>query len=113
MPGAAVKCACVYERALTWALEAERLDLPRLSMQCQRFIIMHWEHIGKYALLYESLSGPARARIMKFQTLKPAIRGPSYVGLGRRPRRVNGAPPPVPYPTKEEFMSWILPCEMP
>ena len=31
MPGMAAKGACVYEHALMWALEAEKLDLPQLS----------------------------------------------------------------------------------
>ena len=64
MPGVAAKDACLYESALTWALEAEKLDLPRLSAQCERFIAMHWEHLHKYALLIDSLSSPARRRVM-------------------------------------------------
>ena len=64
MPGVAAKDACVYVRALTWALEAEKLDLPRLSAQCERFIAMHWEHLHKYTLLIDSLSSPARRRVM-------------------------------------------------
>ena len=63
-PGAAAKGACVYERALMWALEAEKLDLPRLSAQCERFIAMHYEHLHKYALRIASLSSPARHCIM-------------------------------------------------
>ena len=64
MPGVAAKGACVYEHALTWALEAEKLDLPRLSAQCERFIAMHWEHIHKYASQIASLSSPGRHCIM-------------------------------------------------
>ncbi len=60
----AAKGACVYEHALTWALEAEKLDLPRVSARCERFIVKHWEHLHKYALLIDSLSSPARRRVM-------------------------------------------------
>ncbi len=33
---------CAYERALTWAMEATELDLPRLSAQCKRFLAISW-----------------------------------------------------------------------
>ena len=123
MPGVAVKCACVYESALTWALEAEKLDLPRLSAQCERFITMHWKHLQKYALQIGNLTSPARHRLMMglFHALQSAPEGtlkcptcsgtrqryvdgrflscPSCVGTGQ----VNAA---IKYPSFEDFMSW-------
>ena len=124
MPGVAVKCACVFESALTWALEAEKLDLPRLSAQCERFIVMHWEHIHKYALLIDSLSSPARRRVMMglFHALqlfpKDTITCPSCSGGGRRyvdgtrclacvgNGRVKHSELAIKYPSFEHFMSW-------
>ena len=63
MPGATTKGVCVYERVLTWALEAEKLDLPQLGARCERMIAMQWEHLNKYKLLIAALSSDARHRI--------------------------------------------------
>ena len=42
LPGATAQDTSAYERALTWALEAEKLDLPRLGAACERFLAMNW-----------------------------------------------------------------------
>ena len=122
MPGVAANGACVYERALTWALEAEKLDLPHLSAQCERFIAMHWKHLHKYALRIENLSSPARHRIMMgmFHALEwatPDYRCSSCNGKGYKTpnlpstfcmscsgtgQRITH----IKYPTVEDFMSW-------
>ncbi len=122
MPGVAAKGACVYECALTWALEAEKLDLPRLSAQCERFIAMHWEHLHKYALLIDSLSSPARRRVMMgiFHALQSAPTGTvTCQACHGKNRYVNDVYRPCPscggsgktnvaikYPSFEDFMSW-------
>jgi len=115
VPGAAAKGACVYEHALTWALEAEQLDLPRLSARCERFIAMHREHLHKYALLIDSLSSPARRRVMmglfhalqsaqkrstQNQTFKCHSCSGTLYGATGEPLLCTT------YPSVEEFMSW-------
>ena len=62
-PRASAKEACAFMPALTWALEAEKLDLPHLSAHCERFIAMHWEHLHQHSSLIADLSSPARHRI--------------------------------------------------
>ena len=121
MPGVAAKGVCVYESAMTWALEAEKLDLPRLGAQCERFITMHWKHLQQYALRIGSLSSPARHRLMMglFHALQSSVKGiitcqacpgngyrygdgapcPTCVGTGK----VNAAKK---YPSFQDFMSW-------
>ena len=123
MPGVAVNGACAYEHALTWALEAEKLDLPRLSAQCERFIAMHWEHLHKYALRIDSLSSPARRRVMMgmFHALQSAPRstitcqacqgsGSRYItGIRKSCLDCTGtgkASVAVKFPAFEDFMSW-------
>ena len=122
MPGEAAQGACVYICALTWALAAEKLDLPRLSAQCERFIAMHWEHLLKYAALIDRLSGPARRRVMMgmFHALQSAPKGTITCQAchGVRNRDVNGMYGSCPtcrgtgksnvieYPSFNDFMSW-------
>ena len=120
MPGVAAKGACVYEHALIWALEAEKLDLLRLSARCERFIAMHWEHLHKYALRIENLSSPALRRIMMgmfhalqstqrlkrcnpcsgshFDTNRNVVSCLKCAGTGYRAL--------ITHPSVEEFMSW-------
>ena len=90
MPGTTAKGAGYYERVLTWALEAEKLDLPQLGARCERMIVVHWEHLNKYKLLIAALSSDARHRIMMgmFKADK------SNPLASRR------------YPSWEDFMSW-------
>ena len=123
VPGAAAKGACVYECDLIWALEAEKLDLPRLSAQCERYIAMHWEHIHKYTQLIDSLSSPARRRVM--MGMFHALQSVSKYSItcqacsGDRCRNVDGTYLSCPdcrgtgktnvaikHPSFEDFMSW-------
>ena len=122
MPGVAVKGAGVHERALTWALEAEKLDLPRLSARCERFIAVHWEHLHKYALRIASLSSPAQHRIMMgmFHALHSTQKRTFKCQpcSGTKHRKVNGSPvlcldcagtghcALITHPSVEDFMSW-------
>ena len=122
VPGVAAKGASVFEHALTWALEAEKLDLPRLSARCECFIAMHWEHLHKYALQLENLSSPARHRIMMgmFHALQSTPKAKITCQACRgKSRYVNGIYAPCPtcvgtgqinvaisYPSFEDFMSW-------
>ena len=117
MPGAAAKGACVYERALTWALEAEKLDLPHLSAQCERFIAMHWKHLHKYALRVEDLSSPALRRIMMgmFHALESAqICQYCRDNMYKYPNGIKTSCPDcsstgrlaLTYPSVKAFMSW-------
>ena len=117
MPGVAGKRARAYEHALTWALEAEKLDLPRLSARCERFIVMHWEHLHTYSLQIASLSSPARHCIMMgmFHAWQSIQRCQHC--FGNKYRNVKGQHASCPdcsatglarttYPSVEDFMSW-------
>ena len=113
----AAKGACVYERALLWALEAEKLDLPHLSAQCERFIAMHWKQIHKYALRIENLSSPALRRIMMgmFHALETAqmcqqCKGSMFrclTGISSYCKDCAGTGRfALTYPSVKAFMSW-------
>ena len=112
--------ACDYERALTWALEAEKLDLPRLSARCERFIVQYCEPLHKYALRIERLSSPTLHRVMigMSQALQSTKKGTVTCQICSGAYR-NGKPISCNYcaktgrqalwpkcPTVEDFTSW-------
>ena len=122
VPGVAPKDACGYEHALIWALEAEKLDLPRLSARCEHFTALHWEHVQKFALLIDCLSSPARRRVMTGMShaLQSVSKGTISCQACRKMRQRKGVwfmmdceicagvghCGAITYPSVEDFMSW-------
>jgi len=119
VPGATTKGACVYERVLTWALEAEKLDLPQLGARCERMIAMQWEHLKKYKLHIAALSSDARHRIMMgmFKMSKAVQSRPTaHYSTGcscstscrhcGKTYTAAQASTSTNYPSWEDFMSW-------